>query len=337
MINSSIESIITKRQEKECIKQVVDQLDRQVLVKVIKRLLKQGLFSDPLKAKLKFPHLFPDAMSPEEVQDPRSQENPGHHGTPSKQAPERTKINWDEWSSVAICSQEDCEDEAAEQDITSVAGMTKSQTAEDEASHARPGVEAPAVSTEATQAEEGLSLDAPDSIQFGHNTPGDHEELYLPFASQHKLMCYMQQYVEGRQLSAIDEEAAVNLFRSLADVQPVAICRVRTDSAGVKKFLVDAVRLTRILGVGDSYMVMDQFRADVERTLGSMRDDGDHFRSQLRIKLLQFQRQREVIDVQEKLALSQMERGVGECQAKAGIEVLERIKKAEEVLVIKTN
>ncbi|KAG7402483.1 hypothetical protein Forpe1208_v017184 [Fusarium oxysporum f. sp. rapae] len=104
MVNSSIKSIITKRQEREGIKQVVDQLDRQVLVKVIKRLLKQGLFSDPLKAMLKFPHLFPDAMIPEEVQDPPSQENPGHHGTPSKQAPERTKINWDEWSSVAICS-----------------------------------------------------------------------------------------------------------------------------------------------------------------------------------------------------------------------------------------
>ncbi|KAG7402480.1 hypothetical protein Forpe1208_v017183 [Fusarium oxysporum f. sp. rapae] len=254
--------------------------------------------------------------------------------------------------------------------------MTKSQTAEDEASHARPGVEVPAVSTEANQAEEGLGLDAPDSLQSGQNTPGDHEELYLPFASQHKLMCYMQQYLEGvcyefgkttipevlekrdwdcaeaAQLEswmdeftrrailfkgAIDEEAAVNLFRSLADVQRVAICRVRTDSAGIKKFLLDAVRLTQILGVGDSYMVMDQFRADVERTLGSMRDDEDHFRSQLRIRLLQFQRQREVIDVQEKLALSEMEKGVGECQAKAGIEVLKRIKKAEEVLVIKTN
>ncbi|SCV61349.1 uncharacterized protein FFFS_15918 [Fusarium fujikuroi] len=135
---------------------------------------------------------------------------------------------------------------------------------------------------------------------------------------------------------AIDEETAVNLFQSLADVQRVAICRVRTDSTGVKKFLQDVVRLTQILGVG-GYMVVDQFGADVERMLGSMRDDGYHFRPQLRIKLLQFQRQREVIDVEEKLALSEMEKGVGECHAKAGIEVLERIKTAEEVLVIKTN
>ncbi|KAL7755718.1 hypothetical protein ACKLNR_014245 [Fusarium oxysporum f. sp. zingiberi] len=307
-------------------------------------------------------------MIPGEVQDPPSQENAGHHGTPGKQAPERKKINWDEWSSVAICSQQDCENEAAEQDIISVAGMTKSQTAEDELSHAGPGVEAAAVSMEATQADERLGLDAPNSLRSGQNTPGDHEEQYLPFASQHKLMCYIQQYLDGvcyefgkrtmrevlkkrdwdcaeaAQLESwmdeftilfegvVDKEVAGNLFRSLADVQRVAICRVRTDSAGIKKFLLDAVRLTWILGVGDSYMVMDQFREDAERTLGNMRDEEDQFRSQLRIRLLQFQRQREVIDAQEKLALSEMEKGLGECQAKAGIEILGRIKRLKRSL-----
>ncbi|PCD31476.1 hypothetical protein AU210_011127 [Fusarium oxysporum f. sp. radicis-cucumerinum] len=58
MTNSSIKSVITKRQDREGIKQVVDRLDRQALVKVIKRLLKEGIFQDPSKAKLKFPHLL---------------------------------------------------------------------------------------------------------------------------------------------------------------------------------------------------------------------------------------------------------------------------------------
>jgi hypothetical protein len=60
-----------------------------------------------------------------------------------------------------------------------------------------------------------------------------------------------------------------------------------------------------------------------------MREDEDLARSQLRTRLLQFQRQREVIDAQEKLALSEMDKDLDECQAKAGTQVLKETKKAE--------
>lgn len=197
---------------------------------------------------------------------------------------------------------------------------------------------------------------------------GDQAELELPFRSQHRLMAYLQRYLEGvcyefgrqtmlgvlekhgwdcaeaAQLGSwmdefiqraiifeddIEKEAAVDLFRSVANIQRVVVSRVRTDSAGIRKFLLDAVRLTQVLGVGDGHMVMGQFSTEVERILDNMREDEDLARSQLRIRLLQLQRQREVIDVHEKLALSEMDKDLDECQSKAGTQVLKETKKAE--------
>ncbi|EWY79389.1 hypothetical protein FOYG_17437 [Fusarium oxysporum NRRL 32931] len=153
------------------------------------------------------------------------------------------------------------------------------------------------------------------SQQSDRCSSDNQEALQLPLKSQHMLVCYLQQYLEGicyefgkkamlealekhgwdcaeaAQLESwmeefirraiyfkdvIDEEAAVGLFRSVADIQRAAVCRVRIDPAGIKKFLLDAVRLTQILRVGDSHMVMDVFRTDIERTLDRLREDEDH-------------------------------------------------------------
>jgi len=135
----------------------------------------------------------------------------------------------------------------------------------------------------------------------------------------------------------IDEEAAVGLFRSVADIQRAAVDRVRIDSAGIKKFLLDAVRLTQVLRVGDSHMVMDLFRTDIERTLDNLREDEDFLKSQLRVRLRQFRQQREIINAQEKLALSEMEKDIGEYQTKAGSQVRKRTRKARKGLVVKSS
>lgn len=100
--NSSIKSVITRRQDREGIKQVVDQLNRQALVKAIKRLLKEGVFQDPSKAKLKFPHLFPDATAEEKLED-RSGQGDAGRDTSSEQTSGRTKIDWGYQSSVGRC------------------------------------------------------------------------------------------------------------------------------------------------------------------------------------------------------------------------------------------
>ncbi|OBS15897.1 hypothetical protein FPOA_13312 [Fusarium poae] len=368
MTNGGIEVIITKREKKEGIKQVVDQIDRQILVKAIKRLLKEGVFQDLQKAKLKFPHLFPGTADPEEeIRDPCSQGNVGN-GTPSEQAPGRTKINWDEWFSVVGYPREENEGEANEQDGASVVGMTKIHTAEDELPHAGPKDKETVPSMELARIEEkvdSLGLDGLGNLRSDQGTLGGQEELYLPFKSQHKLMGYLQQYLEGvcyefgkqtmpevlekhgwdcaeaAQLESwmdeftrrailfkdiIDEKTAVDLFRSVADIQHVAICRVRTESAGIEKFLLGAVKLTQVLGIGDCHTAMDRFSTDIERMLNNLREDEGLVRSRLRVRLLQFQRQREAIDTQEKLALSEMEKDLGECQAIAGFGVLKRLK-----------
>jgi hypothetical protein len=135
-----------------------------------------------------------------------------------------------------------------------------------------------------------------------------------------QLESWMDEFIQRATLfeDAIGKEAAVDLFRSMADIQRVVICRVRTDVAGIKKFLLDAVRLTQVLGVGGCHMTMSQFSTDVERMLNDLREDEDLVRSWLRTSLLEFQRQRELIDVQEKLALSERDKDLGEFQAKAG-------------------
>jgi hypothetical protein len=156
--NSSIRAAITKRQDREGIKQVVDQFDRRVLVKAIRCLLREGVFQDPLKAKLKFPHLFPDTMAPgEEAKDSASQENVAPD-TSSEQAPGRTTVDWDEWLSVGRYSQKEDEGEVNEEESTSVARMTKSHTVEDELPHAVHGGEEAAISTEIAQTEEGVDI-----------------------------------------------------------------------------------------------------------------------------------------------------------------------------------
>ncbi|KAL7758405.1 hypothetical protein ACKLNR_012932 [Fusarium oxysporum f. sp. zingiberi] len=378
MTNSSIKSVITKRQDKEGIKQVVDQLNRQALVKAIKRLLKEGVFQDPSKAKLRFPHLFPDTTVEEKLEDPPSQGNVDRD-TSSEQAPGRTKIDWGEQFSIGRCPRGENEDEVNKEDSTSVARMTKSHAAEEESHHAGPEDEEAITSTELTQTEERVNwpgLHGSGSQQSDRCSSDDQEALQLPFKSQHMLVGYLQQYLEGicyefgkknmlealdkhgwdcaeaAQLESwmeefirraiyfkdvIDEEAAVGLFRSVADIQHVAICRVRIDLAGIKKFLLDTVRLTQILRVGDSHMVMDLFRTDIKRTLDNLREDKDFLKSQLRVRLCQFRHQREVIDAQEKLALSEIDKDIGECQAKAGTQVRKRTRKAGKGLVVESS
>ncbi|KAI6747502.1 hypothetical protein HG530_015882 [Fusarium avenaceum] len=135
----------------------------------------------------------------EEIRDPCSQGNVGN-GTPSEQAPGRTKINWDEWFSVVGYPWEENEGEANEQDGASVVGMTKIHTAEDELPHAGPKDEETVPFMELARIEEkvdSLDLDGLGNLRSDQGALGGQEELYLRFKSQHKLMGYLQHYLVG--------------------------------------------------------------------------------------------------------------------------------------------
>ncbi|KAF5572981.1 hypothetical protein FPCIR_14136 [Fusarium pseudocircinatum] len=168
-----------------------------ISIKTIKGLLKEGVFQDRSKAKLKFPHLFPNTTAPEEeVKDSANQENVGHDMS-VKQAPGRTKTDWDEWLSVGrLPPEEDKGKVMIEEYSTSVARMSKSHTAEDEPLFTRPGISA--------------SSGSPQSDQCAS------EELQLPFKGQHRLMAYLQRYLKG-----VCYEFAV---AGLATVSAIALC-----------------------------------------------------------------------------------------------------------------
>ncbi|KAG7405146.1 hypothetical protein Forpe1208_v014535 [Fusarium oxysporum f. sp. rapae] len=140
----SISAAITKRQEQDVIKPVVDQYNREVLVKTVKRLMKEGVFSSPSKAKIRFPNLFPDSPDLpvcEDNQDPARQDNAVHdlhRDTLEKQAEE--KINLDDWFSVPKTSQEEAGSEAMEQGMPAAKvrrGDDDAATEEKEAPEAR--------------------------------------------------------------------------------------------------------------------------------------------------------------------------------------------------------
>jgi len=126
-----------------------------------------------------------------------------------------------------------------------------------------------------------------------------------------------------------NSETLKELFQSVADIRHTAVRRSRIDSAKLKKFLLDAEGLMRVLKVEEYVGVVESLRLDVERVLIVLSQNASFVQVKAEKIFSEIAAEREQLDRRENAAKVSIYNGVESCQALAGSEVMEAIRKAE--------
>jgi hypothetical protein len=190
----------------------------------------------------------------------------------------------------------------------------------------------------------------------GDCVPEEQEAIYLPFSSQHKLITFLQEVLEGacfaygqRKLSKLLRERGWNcveavplhiwmdqlasirhildtipsehLLESVAGIQDIAVNRTPIDSSRMKKFLEDAVELTEILKMKDYGDIIRKVQLDIGKTTEGLSREEQEAKDRQEKKLKRIAEERKKLDEREVDVRKEREKNKRECQISAELEV----------------
>lgn len=127
-------------------------------------------------------------------------------------------------------------------------------------------------------------------------------------------------------------ESLEKLFSSVAEIRHTAVSRKRTDSEGIKKFLLNAEALSELLNVKGHLGVINKLRLDVKGALDDLDQNKQTLRSQLENKLLRIAAERAKLDRLESAAIAEMSEKDQEHQELIGVRLMEVIDGVEGTL-----
>ncbi len=119
------------------------------------------------------------------------------------------------------------------------------------------------------------------------------------------------------------------LFQLVAEIQHAAVHWTYIDSARIKRFLLNASDLIKILDVNEYYIAINRLQVEVERALAGVEQDKSFLQTQLDIELLQIAYKQERLDIRKRIAIAKMNSNTNEYQTIVGLEVIKAIEKAE--------
>ena len=201
----------------------------------------------------------------------------------------------------------------------------------------------------------------------GDYAPEEQDATYLPFSSQHKLMTFLQEVLEGacfaygeRKLSKLlcergwncveavplriwmDQFASIQhtfdpipckrLLESVAGIQHTAVNRTPMCSSATRKLLDDAIKLTEILGMKDHGDIITKVRLDIGKTIESLSRREQEAEDQQEKKLKMIAEERKKLDEREVEVRKNEEKNKMECRKSAESEVIEVLKEAKKSL-----
>ncbi|KAH7110421.1 hypothetical protein B0J13DRAFT_416398, partial [Dactylonectria estremocensis] len=313
-----IKQVINKRRSLDKVKKLLDQHGMDALCASVKVLLGDGVFASTDKAKTRFPELFPElptgGQKREVFEDEVQNETTGLQ--PAKQVRQG-------------------ENEPSKEAMKEPHGM-------------QPHL---------------MWIRGTDQFCLAAVQPQE-PPVHLPFGAQHKLMVQLQEYLEhacyayGQRkmqetlrergwdcVEAVElhswmeeflhryktfetessSEVLEKLFQSVADIRHTAVRRTHTDSVGIKKFLLDAEHLVRLLQVEEYLGVINKLRLHIERVLIELGQNNRFLQVRAEEKKSEIAVERAMLDQLEKATIAETRKGVEEYQALAGSEVMKAI------------
>ncbi|KAG8664184.1 uncharacterized protein FPOAC1_013143 [Fusarium poae] len=186
--------------------------------------------------------------------------------------------------------------------------------------------------------------------------PKEQDATYLPFSSQHKLITFLQEVLEGacfaygrRELSKLLNERGWNcveavplriwmdqlanrrhildtipserLLESVAGTQDIAVNRTPIDSSRMKKFLEDAAELTDILKMKDYGDIIRKVRVDINKTTEGLSREEQEAKDRQEKNLKRIAEERKILDEREADVRKERGKNKRERQISAGLEV----------------
>lgn len=128
-------------------------------------------------------------------------------------------------------------------------------------------------------------------------------------------------------------ETPEELFKSVTDIQNTAVCRMRTESEGIKKFLLNAEDLTQLLKVEEHLRIVKDLQLDLERVLAELRQNAQVVQVCVDKKLAEISAEGARLGELENAAKKGLHKGMGNCQYLAGSKGMEAINKAETAIL----
>jgi hypothetical protein len=191
--------------------------------------------------------------------------------------------------------------------------------------------------------------------------------IYLPFSSQHKLVTFLQDVLEGacfaygqrkllkllrergwdcveavplrtwmNQLAGMQYSSntvpSKHLLESVDSIQDTAVNRTPISSSAMRKLLDDAVELTKILETKDHGDIIRKVRLDIRKTIESLSRGEQEAEDRQEKKLKMIAEERNKLDEREAEVRKNEEKNKTECRKSAESEVIEVLKGAKKSL-----
>lgn len=146
-----------------------------------------------------------------------------------------------------------------------------------------------------------------------------------------ELDIWMNEFLNWRMNFDIEmkEEDLERLFRSVAEIRHTAVRRVRTDSDGIKAFLLNAEELVKVLEVRHYQELISQLRLTIEKVINNLGEEQRRLLERQEEELLQLEKEQAKLDALRGRLLAEMDKDKKESRDMAGSEVWHALDKAE--------
>ncbi|KAK7570435.1 hypothetical protein V3481_019613 [Fusarium oxysporum f. sp. vasinfectum] len=363
--SGTIKRALASIQDRADVKVLVDQYGMDTLYSVVRRLLKNGVFTSDFIAQKRFPGLTvaiaeEEAMSKEPTEV--TQEKSDWELLVAAEAPEEASVETpDEEPEEAAAKASEEEPEEA------TAKASEEECIEDKV---WPEME-PSFTTEIYPAEAceapADETKPPEKEACGARVQKEQNTICLPFSSQHKLMIHLQEVLETacfaygqRKLPTLlrkhgwncaeavalrtwmdqfasiqhtfDTEPSRDLLQSVIGIQDTVVNRTPIDSSRMKKFLDDAVELTDILKMKDYGDMVKKVRLDIGKAIEDLSREEQEAEDHQEKKLKRIAEERMKLDEREAEVREYGIKNKRECQKSAELEVKKLLNEAKKSL-----
>ncbi|KAM0544181.1 hypothetical protein ACHAPJ_011932 [Fusarium lateritium] len=213
------------------------------------------------------------------------------------------------------------------------------------------------------------SPDNHEESQACQNKVPKEDRIHLPFTSQHELIVHLQRCLEsvcfayGRenipttlqergwscseevQLSVWMDELLLRqhefdtnpgtiddldeLFRSVAKIQYTAVHRLPIDPSGIKKLVVDATRLVKVLQVEPFRDIVENLQLGMEKVIDDLIKEEHKIQQSHEEKLADIALKRLMLDELERSTCAETKRSLNWCESSAGLRTTRIVDEAE--------
>ncbi|KAI3571249.1 hypothetical protein IWW34DRAFT_838784 [Fusarium oxysporum f. sp. albedinis] len=308
--SGTIKRTLASIEDRPDVKVLVDQYGMDTLQSVVKRLLKNGVFTSERIAQKRFPGLTiaigeEETMSTEPAEV--TQEKSDWEILVAAEAPEEASVEIPDEEPAKASEEESSIEEALEEACGDCAQKEQNTICLPFSSQHKLIVHLQEV------------LEGACFAYGRRNLAGLLRERGWDCVESVPLTTWMNELMDLQQTS--DRQLSRGLLQSIAEIQDIAFKRTRIGWSRMKKFLDDAVELTEILEAKEYGEIITQVRLDIGKTIEGLSREEQEAQRQGEKKLQLIAEERRKLDEREAEIRNDEEKRIKECQRSAESEV----------------